>query len=145
MINIIDDINNRIKAAEEARDAAISEVKKIKEMIAKNHIVFYEGRAYMFVGTGDYNGYNCPHCPFINWTNADSYKCSMHKDASRCASAGGRYYMISEIKNNFKMQLKSDEDIATLKYRLDEASRWLTEISAMSARYAVMAKEGGAE
>ena len=140
MINIIDDINNRVKAAEEARDAAISEVKKIKETIAKNHIVFREGRAYTFIGSGHYQGYMCAHCPFIEWTSADSYRCSMRRDSTRCADAGGRFYEVSELRKDFKKRMISEE---TVELMAEEIERLREALLAISETASKEAQKGG--
>lgn len=139
MSDIIADINKRIAEAENARDAAIAELQNLKETIAKNRIVLYEGKAYMFVGTGEYSGFYCPRCSFVEFTSIDSYGCGIHRDSCKCADAGGYYHPLSEIVGNFRSEAKRDDKIAKLAYGLERAKEGFVKISQMALKYA---KEG---
>ena len=129
MSDIIADINRRIEETEKARDDALAEVKAIKDTIAKNKIVLHDGVAYMFVGTGNYTGFHCSHCPFVKWTREDSQACMIGRDACRCADAGGRYYKVSELKRDFQEKMRADDECAMLEERIRCLKKAIRDIS----------------
>ena len=135
MSDIIADINKRISEAESARDAARAEVESLKQMIKNNHIVFHDGIAYVFVGTGKYTGYYCTECPFIKWEKVDSYDCAIGRDAVRCADAGGRYYKVSELKGELKKQLAAEDMIAVLEEKIARIKKDMAKISEIAVKF----------
>ena len=123
MSDIISDINKRISEAESARDAVRAELESLKKMIGNNHIVFHDGIAYVFVGTGKYTGFLCTQCPFVKWEKVDGYDCAIGRDAVRCSDAGGRYYKVSELKREFREQLVTEDKIALLEEKIARIKR----------------------
>ena len=134
MSDIISDINKRISEAESARDAARAELESLKKKISNNHIVFHDGIAYVFVGTGKYTGFHCPQCPFVKWEKADSYNCAIGRDAVRCSDYGGRYYRVSEVKGQFREKLVTEDKIALLEEKIARIKRDMAKISEIAVR-----------
>lgn len=144
MSDIIADINKRISEAESARDSALKQVEELKNTIAKNHIVLHNGKAYMFVGSGHYQGFFCSHCPFVAWTSVDSTSCELHRDSCKCADAGGRYYEVGELAKNFKKRMKCEDDMLELQEEVKRLRKALISVSETAA-LAATEKEGGAK
>ena len=132
MSDIIADINNRIAAAEKARDEAIDKLKELKKKISSNGIALQDGKAYVMVYSGR-NEFNCAHCPFNVMTSPDQGHCSLHRD---CYDRGGRFYAISEVKKDFKKRITSSGEIDKLKNKVFHLKLELKNISETATKAA---------
>ena len=129
MSDIIAEINERIAAAENARDDAIQSLKDYKSLISSNGLVVKDGKVFVMVYSGR-EEYNCGQCPLHVMTSPDQGNCSVHRN---CYDKGGRAYTLAELKKDFKRRDKSELEIAMLKENVSGLRRALDIISKTAA------------
>ena len=145
MSDIIADINRRISEAEGARDSARAELEALKAVLKNNGVVVRDKTAFVFLGSGFYQGSFCTDCPFVKWGSADSCSCTIGADSCRCMDRGGRYYTIREIKDNFKSQMREEHDFGTLQAEICDMQNDMAKIADIAKKRLDQAEKGGAK